>query len=552
MDDVRSVAAAQTPKNRRASARTPEQVGMVAAVSGFKLSCALFGADVSALAAAYERVQIGALIRIPTATTVAFGFIDSLNLRNPDPENPAQSLAIAEVELLGELTSRRDGSTKFSRGLSVYPVLGAPVFPASADDLALIYIKPNVPALPIGTLHQDPGKIAYLISQEFLCKHSAILGTTGSGKSCALTIILRSLLNAHPNGHVLLLDPHGEYAPAFQGLAERITTHTLELPYWLLSFEEITEVFCSREPIARSHESNILKDAIIVGKREFLGTQGIDQLITVDTPTPYRLSAVLQRISEGMGRLDKPDSTLPYRRLLSTIENLRQDQRYAFLFGGLTLRDNMPEILSRLLRIPVKGKPITILDISAVPSEIVNVVVSLICRLIFDVALWSDRDTSVPMLLVCDEAHRYIPRDESMGFEPTRRAISRIAKEGRKYGVSLCLVTQRPSEISETILSQCSTMFALRMSNEKDQNLVRRTLPETAAGLLNTLPTLRQQEAIAIGEGVPHPMRIRFADLDQRYRPRGEATNFPRAWEDDQKGEDYLKTIIDRWRWQSG
>src|SRR5579863_3616946 len=548
MDGVRSVGADQPGKP---SVRLPGQIGIVAAVSGFKLSCALFGAEASTIGAAFERVQIGALIRIPTATTVAFGFVHSLNLRNPDAEHPEECIATAEVELLGELAARANGNVKFSRGLSVYPVLGAPVFAATTEDLALIYVKPDVPALPIGTLYQDPGRVAYLVSQEFLCKHSAILGTTGSGKSCALTIILRTLLVAHPNGHVILLDPHGEYAPAFEGLAERITTQDLELPYWLLSFEEIIEVFCSHEPIARSHEANILKDIIIGAKREFLGGTENEQLLTVDTPTPYRLSTVVQRISEGMGRLDKPDSTLPYRRLLTTIENLRKDQRYSFLFGGLTLRDNMPEILSRLLRIPVKGKPITILDISAVPSEVVNVVVSLICRLIFDVALWSDHETSVPLLLVCDEAHRYVPRDETLSFEPTRRAISRIAKEGRKYGVSLCLVTQRPSEISETILSQCSTMFAMRMSNEKDQNLVRRTLPESAAGLLNTLPTLRQQEAIAIGEGVPHPMRIRFADLDPRFRPRGEATNFPRGWRDDEKGQDYLKEIIDRWRWQS-
>jgi len=552
MDDVRASAPDNTAERPRTPIRVEGQVGMVAAVSGFKLTCVLFGAGESkASIADYERVQIGALIKMPTPSTLAFGFIDSLVLHNPSSDDGGQNLAMAEVELLGELAVNGSGAAVFARGISVYPVLGSAVFPASADDLASIYAKPNSWSLPIGSLHQDPSKIAYLISQEFLCKHSAILGTTGSGKSCALTIILRSLLSAHPNGHVVLLDPHGEYGPAFPGMAERITTQTLELPYWLLSFEEMTEVFCSTEPIARSHEANILKDIIVGAKREFLGTQASDLFITVDTPTPYRMSTVLQRISEGMGRLDKPDSTLPYLRLLTTIETLRADQRYGFLFGGITLRDNMPEIISRLLRIPVNGKPITILDISAVPSEIVNVVVSLICRVIFDFALWSDRESAVPLLLVCDEAHRYIPRDESLGFEPTRRSISRIAKEGRKYGVSLCLVTQRPSEISESILSQCSTVFAMRMTNERDQNLVRRTLPETAAGLLSTLPTLRQQEAIAIGEGVTHPMRIRFADLDAKYRPKGQATNFPREWEDDKKGRDFLKTIIHRWRWQS-
>jgi hypothetical protein len=289
----------------------------------------------------------------------------------------------------------------------------------------------------------------------------------------------------------------------------------------------------------------------VAAKRDFIGDGGQDAFITVDTPIPYRIATLVQRISEAMGRLDKPDNTLPYLRLLATIENLRHDRRYAFMFGGLTLRDNMADILSRVMRIPVEGKPITIFDISVIPSDIVDVVVSLLCRLVFDFALWSDREQAIPVLLVCDEAHRYIHADESLGFEPTRRSISRIAKEGRKYGVSLCLVTQRPSEISETILSQCSTVFALRMSNEKDQNFVRRTLPEAAAGLLNSLPALRQQEAIVVGEGVAHPMRIRFAELEEAHRPRGEATNFPRAWQDDVQGRDYTAQIVYRWRRQA-
>jgi DNA helicase HerA-like ATPase len=262
------------------------------------------------------------------------------------------------------------------------------------------------------------------------------------------------------------------------------------------------------------------------------------------------MNTVMQRIQEQMGKLDRPDSSLPYIRLYSTIEALRKDRRYAFMFEGLTVRDNMAELIGRILRIPVEGKPITILDISAVPSEIVNVVVSLLCRIIFDFALWSDRDEAIPILVVCDEAHRYIPRDESAGFEPTIRSIARIAKEGRKYGVSLCLVTQRPAELSETILSQCSTIFALRMNNEKDRAYVRNMLPDDAAGLMAALPTLRQREAIAVGEGVAHPMRIRFNDLDADFRPRGEAANFPKAWEDDLKGRDFVSGIIDRWRSQ--
>lgn len=527
------------------------RIGIVTAVDGFRLTCLLAVAEPgSTTNAAYGAAQIGAIVKVATRRSVAFGFIGSLTLHNPGSEDSVQSFAVAEIDLLGE-TVERSGGRSFTRGVSSFPVLGDSVHAATGEDLSLIYAKPNAWNLPIGSIHQNAEQPAYLLSQEFLCKHSAILGTTGSGKSCAVTLILRSLLTAHPNGHVVLLDPHGEYGTAFAGMAEIITPQNLQLPYWLLSFEEVAEVLCSRDPASRSREEGILKDLIVAAKRDFIGEGGQDAFITVDTPVPYRIHSLAQRISEAMGRLDKPDNTLPYLRLLTTIENLRKDRRYAFMFSGLTVRDTMAEILSRILRIPVEGKPITIFDISTIPSEIVEVVVSLLCRLIFDFALWSDHAESIPVLLVCDEAHRYIHADKSVGFEPARRSIARIAKEGRKYGVSLCLVSQRPSEISETVLAQCSTIFALRLSNDRDQGFVRRTLPESAAGLLNILPALRQQEAIIVGEGVSHPMRVRFADLAQEHRPRGESTNFPKAWQEDLNGRDFAASVIERWRRQA-
>jgi DNA helicase HerA-like ATPase len=525
------------------------RIGIVIAVSGFKLSCLLPAGNEAG--ARYAAAPIGGLVKVETTKSVVVGFIGELMLHKRNDDQDGLGMAVAEIDLLGELIDGRNGGKIFVRGVSTYPVLGAPAYAATPADLSLIYARPDAANLCIGSLYQDLDRPAYLLSQEFLCKHSAILGTTGSGKSCAVALILRMLLTAHPNGHIVLLDPHGEYAPAFGGMAEIITPQNLQLPYWLLSFEEIVEVLCSRDEMSRSREAGILKDLIVQARRDFIGEGGQDAFITVDTPLPYRLATLVQRISEAMGRLDKPDNTLPYLRLLTTIENLRHDRRYAFMFSGLSLRDNMPDILSRLLRIPVAGKPITIFDISVIPSEIVDVVISLLCRLVFDFCLWSDRDESIPILLVCDEAHRYIHADESVGFEPTRRSISRIAKEGRKYGVSLCLVTQRPSEISETILSQCSTVFALRMSNEKDQNFVRRTLPESVAGLLNALPALRQQEAIVVGEGVTHPMRIRFSDLAENHRPRSETTNFPRAWQSDSKDREYIASVVEHWRRQT-
>ncbi len=252
-----------------------------------------------------------------------------------------------------------------------------------------------------------------------------------------------------------------------------------------------------------------------------------------------------------MGKLLRVDTAQPNLRLIKTIEDLMRDPRYRFMFDGQLVQDDMADILARILRVPVNGRPITILDISALPSEIVNVVVSLLCRLVFDFAVRGDRDDAMPILVVCEEAHRYIPKDKSLGFEPARRAVTRFANEGRKYGVSLCAVTQRPSDLSENILSQCGTFVALRLTNKTDQDFVCSLLPDTASGLLNALPTLGQQEAVIVGEGVVHPMRIRLRDLAPNHRPKLAPTNFPNAWDADTKDHAYLMNIIKRWRgWQ--
>jgi DNA helicase HerA-like ATPase len=214
------------------------------------------------------------------------------------------------------------------------------------------------------------------------------------------------------------------------------------------------------------------------------------------------------------------------------------------------VNDTMGQVLSRILRIPVNGKPVTIIDLSGVPSEIVDVTVSVLCRLVFEFALWSPRDKTPPILLVCEEAHRYVPRDDEAAFAPTKRSISRIAKEGRKYGITLCLVSQRPSELSITSLSQCNTVFALRLSNEHDQAFVARALSENARWLVDSLPSLNTQEAVVVGDGVTVPVHIRFKDLKREHRPSSFDRSFSAAWraEADPK---FLDRAIDRWRRQA-
>jgi DNA helicase HerA-like ATPase len=459
---------------------------------------------------------------------------------------------VLDIRLVGELPdiAAHEGRPSFRRGVSIYPGLGAEFFTTTARELGFVYARPNASNVKIGTIHQDRTLPAFVLVDEMLGKHFAVLGTTGSGKSCSLALILKSVLDKHPAGHTILLDPHNEYSRAFGDLAETLTPTNLEFPYWLLNFEETKAIMVSRREDSAEAEIAILKEAIVEAKRRCLDNSSDVAHITVDTPTPYRLGEVIKMVDQARGDLDNPENSTPYLRIMARIEALRADHRLDFMFSGHMVRDNMAEILGQLLRIPVRGKPITILDLSGLPAEIVDVVVSVLCRMIFDFAMWSDRDQAQPVLLVCEEAHRYAPQDNDLGFEPTKRAISRIAKEGRKYGVSLCLVSQRPSELSTSILSQCNTLFALRMSNERDHEYVRNALPDSAHGLLAALPSLRTQEAIAVGEGVTVPMRLRFDDLAEQFRPMSGTANFSTAWQNDTQDEAFIEAVIDRWRRQ--
>lgn len=540
-------------------------VGRVISVDGAKLQGILCngkdgkrgkggnGATMPDGASRNARVQIGAVVKVATPRSRVFGMVSSLVVADPAAEAGDSRQRLFEVELLGEMPDGEGGNADagFQRGVAMYPVLDDDIFLATRDELGQIYARPAVSNVRIGTVHPDHELPAYLLTDDLLGKHFAILGSTGSGKSCSAALILRALLAEHRNGHVVLLDPHNEYSHAFGDIADVIHSNQLQLPYWLLNFEEIIEVIIGRGRPNTETEAAILKKAIIIAKHKFMGGNGDANEITVDTPVPYNLSDLLAVISNEMGQLNKPENSIPYLRLKTRLENLRADRRYGFMFSGLVVKDALPDILARILSIPVAGKPITILDLSGVPSEIVDVVVSLMCRMIFDFALWSVPAQALPVLLVCEEAHRYVPRDSEAGFGPTKKIVSRIAMEGRKYGVSLCLVSQRPSELSPNILSQCNTLFALRMSNERDQEIVRRALPENALGLLGELPSLRTQEAVVVGEGVTLPVRLRFDDLEEQYRPKSGSAEFSTRWQREDKSREFVDQTIERWRAQA-
>jgi len=452
-----------------------------------------------------------------------------------------------EADFLGE-AKPGPGESHFllSRGLSSYPLPGATARALEDEEVKQMFGRLERSSLEIGTIH--PYSVpAYIDVDDLLSKHFAVLGSTGTGKSSAVALTIHRLVETLPNGHILILDPHNEYAAAFSDIGVHFDPTTLSLPYWLMNLEEHIEVFIGPRVATREVEVDILKRSLLAARKKSGG--GRSGRVTVDTPVPYKLSDLLAELDAQMGRLEKPEKYLPFLRLKHKIEELRADERYSFMFSGMLIHDSFSEIVSRMLRMPTDGKPVSTLDLSGVPSDIVDVVVSLLCRMVFDFAMWSRKgDGARPLLLVCEEAHRYVPREKSPRFDSARRVLERIAKEGRKYGVSLGLVSQRPSDVSESVLSQCGTILAMRMNNERDARFVASALPEGSEAFMDSISALENRECVICGEGVAMPMRIRLDFLDEKLRPSSADPAFVETWRSGGQSPGFVKSVIDRWR----
>jgi len=507
----------------------------------------------------YAIGQVGSIVKIESGDLYIFGIVTSLRMvETADGQSiitgrtESTNAKWIEVELFGQgrKTGIEEADFEFERGVSTYPLPGQGIYLATSEELRRVYAKPDKPTIRIGTAAQARGLPVHLLIDELLGKHFAVLGTTGAGKSCAVALIVQAIIGECPCAHIILLDPHNEYPGAFPEKAETIDPTTLEIPHWLLDFEESVELFIGKTERQATSQTNILKDAVLKARIAFPG-QAIDHArITVDTPIPFRLGDLVQNITQAKQGLSKTDAS-PYEKLLSKIEILRADRRFEFLLRpDADVRDDLAELVGDFFRIPTAGKPVSIVDLSGVPSDVVDVVVSVLCRTMFAFALWNPKRREMPLLLVCEEAHRYAPRGEEAAFQPTKRALARIAKEGRKYGVGLALVTQRPSELSEGILSQCNTMIALRMSNEQDQQFVRKALPDSVRSLVDTLPALGTREALVVGEGTAVPVRIVFDELPEARRPRSANVPFSAAWKAEEGDDATLNEAIRRWRQQ--
>lgn len=462
------------------------------------------------------------------------------------------------VELVGEIQETGSGD-RFSTGISGYPIMGCPAHKIRADDLAAIYENSSEHTITIGHLTQNRSIPAKIDFEKLLSRHFAVLGSTGVGKSTAVSLMLRRIVEARPDIRILLLDPHNEFGCAFPGNALIINADVLTLPFWLFGLDEFAEViFRGQDGIEVERE--MLRDLIVIAKQRYaeseeptnrrLARQGSGETrFNADTPVPYRITDLIEAIDDRLGQLDGKREKPTLKSLKDRLQSIIKDARFRFMFDPASCGgDRIGDVISTLFRVPLAGKPIAVVEMSGLPSEVVSSVVSVICRLAFDLALSSEG--GVETLVVCEEAHRYIPANREDGFWPTRQAIGRIAKEGRKYGVYLGIITQRPSELDPTILSQCNSIFAMRLSNRRDQEIIAGAFNSGAESTISFVPLIANRECIAFGEAIYSPMRMTFEQVSADALP---GANIRENQEAVRRGKDIsLASIIGKMRSMGG
>ena len=502
------------------------------------------------------RATVGKFVALKHAKGASVGMISEISAASGGA--PAGSHAIAHVDLMGEITYGPAGMLRFDRGVREYPAIGDAVELLGREHLQLIYSSFDGRPMKIGDVQEDGGVPALIDADGLISKHFAVLGSTGVGKSSGTAVILNELISAKPDVRVLLLDVHNEYSASFGNRATIVDPMTLKLPFWLFNFEEFTDAIYGGRP-AVMEELDILAELVPLAKASYANIKsGIERTplarrnprqgtgFTVDTPAPYMIQDLVSLIDDRMGKLENRATRMIHHRLMARIETIRNDPRYGFMFENANVGgDTMAAVLGQLFSVNTNRQGVTVLKLAEFPGEVVDAVVCVVLRLAFEFGLWSDGGT--PLLIVCEEAHRFAAADHSTGFAPARRALSRIAKEGRKYGVHLGLITQRPAELDPTIVSQCSTLFMMRMANERDHRLLRSAVSDAAVHLLSLVPSLGTGEVVGVGEALPLPLRFSFKRLPRERLPASDQHARATQFSEVERAANVEKAI-DRWR----
>ncbi len=457
---------------------------------------------------------------------------------------------------LGEVTS--DG--QFFRGVGRYPPVGTPVYLAESRQIEAMFDSVRRHGLHLGRLSQR-GELRVFVEPNLLFnRHLAILGQSGSGKSWAVSSLLQRTVKLMPKAHIVLLDLHGEYGwrdatghfhSAFPvDMVRHLDARSLEIPYWLLSYGELVDLLVDRSDPNASLQISFMREVLHELRRKGNQDLGIDRL-SVDSPVHFSLKELYQHFKQANEQqfdFGKTKGPLfgAFDEFLVRFQAMFNDSRYDFLFRPKrrTQSLDLEGLLRDFIGLGNPKRQVTVIDLSAVPHDVRPTVSAQIGRLAFEFNYWNPQCREFPILLVCEEAHQYIPREADKRHEGSRREMERIAKEGRKYGVGLCVVSQRPNELSETVLSQCSNFVCLRTTNPQDQDYIRKLMPEGEQDLADVLTTLRRGEALAVGEAIPLPTRCRLYPPEPA--PASSDAPVAESWK---SGPDDIDVagIVDRW-----
>jgi len=536
----------------------------------------------------YPIGQFGSIVRIHFGRRLIYALVGRLRMkaeyeaeRGVAPRAAADE-RVVEADLFGEGEWTRDaagkGKLQFERGVATYPLPQQTVYLTPKSELRSIYGHFKGAVIQLGEHVGAGGAPCYADLNELLGKHTAILGSTGSGKSAAVAAIIHSVIQRGKDAkyddwkpQIVILDPHNEYGKAFKE-HKRLSTDegTLSLPYWLLDLDETIGLLIGKTEHAATSQANIVKNALLSARASAAkDVLGLDpSKLTVDAPIPYLLGdpaglddfGELNGVKYETGLVGAINSQRPsnknkkdhedYNKVLRKLESLVKDERLSFMMKAWNgVDDPMPSVLTQILGV---GDGVRIVDLSGVPNEVAGTASAAIARTLFSLKVWqtvAEREVS-PVVLVCEEAHRYVPNSGEAQYGAAQSAIRRIAKEGRKYGIGLFLVSQRPSEVESTVLSQCNSWIVLRITNEADREHVRGVLPDSMAGMTKMLSGLRRQEAIFVGQAAMLPSRIMIRDLADDQLPKSNDIDFDKGWQGDAMSDDQLKAVANRWRYQ--
>lgn len=478
-------------------------------------------------------------------------------------------LNTVKVTIVGTVGLSTDNKPRFSRSLIQVPEIDSACHVLRDAQLQafmnLLSIEGRTDhSLAMGRYTIDETAVAYLDGNKLFQRHASLLGSTGSGKSWSVAAILEQAAKL-PSANLIVFDLHGEYRALSYARHLRIPgpeelgksdSALLFLPYWLLNAEELQAMFIDRSEFSAHNQVMAFQDTVVAEKKrtlEVLKKSDVLSAFTLDSPIPFSIDSVIAKLKElneqmvpGVNKERKGPFNGEFDRLIPRLNSKVSDKRYGFLFQAPKSEHEynaMARLMTRLMDYSVSKSQIKVVDFSEVPADILPVIVGLVARIIYQVQFWTDREKRKPMALVCDEAHLYLPKKD--GKNPVeQRAIEnfeKIAKEGRKYGVALLIVSQRPSDVSSTILSQCNNVIALRLTNGDDQATVRQLMPESLEGLMDTLPILEIGEALVVGDAVLLPSRIRINPPEEK--PLGATIDFWDEWAKVPSSPDLAKAV---------